>query len=184
MVEKKKRTLTKWTMSHRMKLSVTRLDRQGRYETMIVRDDSVRFMLKGHDCAFAMPHDIAHYVVEKELGLDRGFWGRVAAGGVFPSMSYVDGRRKPQAAERSKSVLKRDPDELADAEVLVRIFSETVAEGHDASAPILTHRLKDRRMAQLRTATTEQIAAVFARYKDLRTRWGDLPVGGSIELRW
>jgi hypothetical protein len=171
-------------MSHRMKLSVTRLDGQGRYETMIVRDDGVRFMLKGHDCAVAMPHDIAHYVVEQALGLARGFWGRVAAGGVFPSMSYVDGRRKPKAAERSKSVLKGDPDELADAEVLVRIFSDTILEGHDETAPILTHRLKDRRMAQKRTATTEEIAAVFARYRDLRARWSDLPVGGSIELRW
>ena len=167
-----------------MKLSVTRLDSQGRYETMIVRDDGVRFMLKGHDCAVAMPHDIAHFVVEKELGLDRGFWGRVAMGGVFPSMSYVDGRRKPKAAERSKSVVKADPDALADAEVLVRIFSDTILEGHDETAPILTHRLKDRRMAQKGMATAAQIAAVFARYGNLRARWGDLPVGGSIELRW
>lgn len=127
---KQKRALKNWNISHRMKLSVTRLDSQGRYETMIVRDDGVRFMLRGPDCTFVMPHDIAHYVVEKELGLDRGFWGRVAAGGVFPGMSHVDGRRKPRAAERSKSILKASPDELADAEVLVRIFSETFQEGH------------------------------------------------------
>ena len=103
-----------------MKLSVTRLDNQGRYETTIVRDDGVRFMLRGPDCTFAMPHDIAHYVVEKELDLDYGFWGRVAAGGVFPSMSHVDGRRRPKAAERSRSMLKAHPERLSQAEVLVR----------------------------------------------------------------
>jgi hypothetical protein len=167
-----------------MKLSVTRLDSQGRYETVIVRDDGVRFMLKGHDCAFAMPHDIAHYVVEKALGLDRGFWGRVAAGGIFPGMSYLDGRRRPKAAERSKSTLKADPDALADAEVLVRIFSETIREGYGLAAPILIHRLKDRRMANKRAVNAEEIAAIFARYNDLRSRWAELPVGGAIELQW
>ena len=54
-----------------MKLVVKRLDTQGRYETTIARD-GVRFVLRGPDCTFAMPHDIAHYVVEKALGLKRG----------------------------------------------------------------------------------------------------------------
>ena len=43
---KQKRALKNWNISQRMKLSVTRLDSQGRYETMIVRDDGVRFMLE------------------------------------------------------------------------------------------------------------------------------------------
>jgi len=167
-----------------MKLSVTRLDDQGRYETTVVRRDGVRFAVRGPDCTFALPHDIAHYVVEKALGLDHGFWGRVAAGAVFPSMSYVDGRRKPKAAERSKSALKAHPDAFADAEVLVRIFSETIREGYALAAPILTHRLKDRRMAGRRAISPEEIAAVFAEYRDLQSRWADLPVGGAIELKW
>src|ERR1051325_2112941 len=124
-----------------MKLSVKRLDAQGRYESTIARDDGVRFRLKGHDCALALPHDIAHYIVENALGLEGGFWGRVAAGGVFPSMTYVDGRRRPKAAERSKTALRAGPDELADAEVLVRIFSDTIREGHDATTLILSPRL-------------------------------------------
>lgn len=169
-----------------MKLSVTRLDDQGRYETMIVRDDGVRFMLRGPDCTFAMPHDVAHYVVEKALRLDRGFWGRVAAGGVFPSMSYVDGRRRPKAAERSKSILKADSDLLSEAEVLVRIFSETIQQGHGETAPVLSERLKDRRLPRGRDAhlNPAQVSRIFATYRDLRARWSDLPVGGSIELRW
>ena len=167
-----------------MQLSVTRLDDQGRYQTMVVRRDGVRFAVRGPDCTFALPHDIAHYVVEKALGLDHGFWGRVAAGAVFPSMSYVDGRRKPKATERSKAVLKAHPDEFADAEVLVRIFSETIRQGFPFAEPILIHRLKDRRMADRRTLSAEEIAVVFAEYRDLQSRWADLPVGGAIELKW
>ena len=167
-----------------MKLSVTRLDDRGRYETTVVRHDGVRFAVRGPDCTFALPHDIAHYVVEKALGLDHGFWGRVAAGAVFPSMSYVEGRRKPKAAERSKSALKAHPDAFADAEVLVRIFSEAIRAGYALAAPVLIRRLKDRRMASRRAVSAEEIAVVFARYMDLRGRWADLPVGGSIELKW
>jgi len=169
-----------------VKLSVTRLDGQGRYETTIVRDDGVRFVLRGPDCTFAMPHDIAHYVVEKALGLDQGFWGRVAGGGVFPSMNHVDGRRKPRAAERSKSILKADPELLSEAEVLVRIFSETIQQGHGETAPVLSDRLKERRLPRGRKAdvSAAQVCRIFATYRDLRSRWSDLPVGGSIELDW
>jgi hypothetical protein len=167
-----------------MKLTVRRLDAQGRYETTIVRDDGVRFTLRGPDCTFALPHDIAHYVVEKALGLDHGFWGRVAAGTVFPGMSYVEGRRKPRATERSESLLKANAAELSEAEVLVRIFSETIREGHVETAPILMYRLKERRTADKRAVRAAQIATIFARYKDLRSRWGELPAGGSIELHW
>ena len=99
-------------------------------------------------------------------------------------MSYLDGRRRPRAAERSNAVLKSNADAFADAEVLVRIFSHTIQEGHEETAPILLHRLKDRRLARSRAVSSEEIAAVFAHYKHLRTRWSELPVGGAIELEW
>jgi hypothetical protein len=169
-----------------MKLSVTRLDDRGRYETMIVRDDGVRFRLKGHDRTFALPHDIAHLVVEKALGLQGGIWGRIAAGAVFPSMSHVDGRRKPKAAERSKVLLKANPDQLSEAEVLVRIFCETIREGHNESSRVLSQRLKERRIPPGGTAqiAQAQISNVFMSYRDLLARWSHLPVGSAIELDW
>src|SRR5882757_6287432 len=71
-----------------MKMAVRRLDRDGRYVTSIARDDGVTFSMQGVGHNFAIPHDVAHYVVEKALGLDRGFWGSVADGAVFPSMTY------------------------------------------------------------------------------------------------
>ncbi len=63
-----------------MKLTIKRLDRNGRYETMIKRDDGVSFHTNGVAHTFAIPHDLAHFLVEKALGLDQGFWGSVAMG--------------------------------------------------------------------------------------------------------
>jgi hypothetical protein len=170
-----------------VKLSVTRLDDQGRYATTIVRDDGVRFVLRGPDCTFAVPHDLAHYVVERALALDEGFWGRVAAGGVFPGMSFIDGRRKPKAAERSKARVKANAGRLSEAEVLVRIFCETIEEGHGEASPVLSRRLEERRIPAGRATSrvgSAEIADIFERYRELRSRWANLPVGGSIELSW
>src|SRR5436190_14283071 len=153
-----------------MKLNVVRLDAQGRYETTIVRDDGVRFALRGPDCTFALPHDMAHYIVERALALNEGFWGRVAAGGVFPGMSFIDGRRKPKAADRSKALVKANADRLSEAEVLVRIFCETIEQGHGEASPVLIRRLKERRIPPGRATSrvgSAEIADIFERYREL-----------------
>ena len=113
-----------------MKLTVTRLE-QGKYETLVTRDDGVSYRLQGVAHAFAIPHDLAHFLIEKTLGLKQGFWGSVAGGAVFKTMSYIGGRRKPRAAKRSESLLKSNAAQLNEAEVLVRIFNDAIEQGHD-----------------------------------------------------
>jgi hypothetical protein len=170
-----------------MKLSVTRLDRDGRYQTLVTRDDGVTFRLQGVAHAFAIPHDLAHYVVEKILELDGGFWASIAEGAVFPSMTYVGGRRKPKAAERSKTVLKTNARPLNEAEVLVRIFNDTIEQGHGESSPVLRGRLKERWAPPghpPRDIPSAKIAEVFAAHRDMLARWKDVPVGGTLELLW
>ena len=124
-----------------MKLAVTRFD-QGRYETAITRDDGVRYRLKGVAHEFAIPHDLAHFLVEKTLGLKSGFWDSIAGGAVFKTMDYIGGRSKPKAAERSKTLLKSNAAELNEAEVLVRIFNDTIEQGHGENSPLLRERLE------------------------------------------
>src|SRR5258706_10658835 len=89
-----------------MRIEVKRLDGDGRYETVMTRDDGVSFRIQGVGHAFAIPHDLAHYLVEKALSIEDGFWGSVASGAVFPSMTHLAGRRKPKASERSSTLLK------------------------------------------------------------------------------
>jgi hypothetical protein len=169
-----------------MKLTVTRLD-QGKYETVIMRDDGVSYRLKGVAHMFAIPHDLAHFLVEKTLRLDRGFWGNVADGAVFKTMGYIGGRRKPKAAERSESLLKANAAPLNEAEAVVRIFNDTIEQGHHENSPVLRERLQNRLVRpglEFRRFRDAEISEVYRAYQDMLARWQKLPVGGSMELKW
>jgi hypothetical protein len=169
-----------------MKLTVTRFD-DGKYETVIMRDDGVSYCLKGVAHMFAIPHDVAHFVVEKTLHLDRGFWSCVADGAVFKTMRYLGGRRKPRAAERSEQLLKENAAQLNEAETLVRIFNDTIEQGHPASSRLLRERLQGRLARpglKFRRFNDAEISEVYAAYADMLAKWKQLPTGGKIELRW
>lgn len=56
-----------------------------------------------------MPHDLAHLIVEKEIGLRRGIFGQIAAGGnagTFHTVSSA-GENKREAARLRRKVVKR-----------------------------------------------------------------------------
>jgi hypothetical protein len=54
-----------------------------RDETAVTRQDGVRLSVPVYGPLEPSPHDLAHYVVELELGLQDGFWASVAAGAIF-----------------------------------------------------------------------------------------------------
>jgi len=168
-----------------MKLAITRLDENGAYETVVMRDDGVSYRLRGVGRKFAIPHDLAHFLVEKTLRLQHGFFGSIAAGAVFPSMSYVGGRRKPRAAERSMATLKENAQQRSEAEALVRIFNDTIEQGHSQTSPVLYGRLKECwGCRKPREISRTQIAEVFALYQQFLLKWRNLPVGATLYLAW
>ncbi|HHO54028.1 MAG TPA: hypothetical protein ENK18_24950 [Deltaproteobacteria bacterium] len=59
-----------------------------------------------------MPRDLAHFVLEAALGLERGFWGCVADGVVFPNMRH-------QQSAAARQVLRACAEALAVAEAQV-----------------------------------------------------------------
>jgi hypothetical protein len=76
-------------------------EREGgrRYRSTFARGDGVRVAFQGGSYTSVggvigeLPHDMAHLIVESELGLDAGVWGTLAAGGLFAgSTKIVDGR--------------------------------------------------------------------------------------------
>jgi hypothetical protein len=170
-----------------VRFELKRLDNDGRYETAITRDDAGRFIMRGVAHTFAIPHDLAHFAVEKALGIKEGFWGTIAAGAVFPTMTHIGGRRRPKASERSRALLKANARALVEAEVLVRIFSDTIENGHPESSAVLLARLQDRlpRPGQaLRQISQANIAAVYSAYNSLRRAWNETPVGASLTYVW
>jgi hypothetical protein len=168
-----------------MKLTVTRFD-HGKYETVIMRDDGVSYRLKGVAHMFAIPHDLAHFLVEKTLHLDRGFFGSIAGGAVFKTMDYIGGRRKPKAAEQSEKLLRDNAAPLNEAEALVRIFNDTIEQGHTQTSPLLRERLRGRliRPGLQRSFSDAEIAEVYTAYREMLQKWEKLPVGGAMQLRW
>ena len=75
-----------------------------------VRDDGVSLRVRTPDRKFSPPHDLIHFVVEKGMHLERGFWGSVADGAKFASVDVIDGRQKPERTkDRHKSSRQMRP---------------------------------------------------------------------------
>jgi hypothetical protein len=170
-----------------MHLSLTRLSDR-RYETVITRGDGVRFHVKGVGHMFAIPHDLAHLAVEQALGLHRGFWGCVASGAVFESMTHLGGRRWPHAAERSRQVLRGNHDHVIEAEFLVRVINDALEQGHGAGSAELRQRLGADRWTPPgqppRPISDAEIAAACAAWNEMLEMWNALPVGGTLDFDW
>ncbi|MEV6846442.1 hypothetical protein [Actinoplanes sp. NPDC051411] len=93
----------------------------------IRRDDGVVLELPGYDRTFRVPHDLAHAVTERALGLSRGVFGSIAGGGVFDNMRVVAGRRpRHDAAERSRRLLAANKAELGRAELIAGVMHQGV----------------------------------------------------------
>lgn len=101
----------------------------------IRRDDGVVFELPGYDRKYRVPHDLAHAVTERALGLSRGVFGSIAGGGVFGNMRVVAGRRpRHDAADRSRRLLSANKRELNQAELIAGIVHQG-AEHHTDPLP-------------------------------------------------
>src|SRR5262245_18930486 len=100
-----------------------------RYRSLVYRDDGVVVLLPGYDRKWRVPSDLAHFAVVRELGLTDGVFGSIAAGGVFPNMQVVAGRKRPHAQQRSEQLLRDNKKSLAVAEVLAGVVHDAVERG-------------------------------------------------------
>jgi len=110
-------------------------------------------MASGRD----LPHDLAQFVVERQLGLEHGFWGVLARGGTFKS---VPGRRQTQPG---RQITRAHRLELEKAEALV-------------NAQVSAWK------AGLATATGTALDAMLRKWRDLAV--GDeLQVNWTVQQR-
>jgi cation diffusion facilitator CzcD-associated flavoprotein CzcO len=100
-------------------------------------------------------------------------------------MTHLAGRRKPKASDRSCTLLKANARALIEAEVLVRIFNDTIEQGQKSI--VLAGRLQDRLASprtKLRPISLRDISAVYSAYKALQQDWRTLPIGGTLTRQW
>ena len=144
-----------------------------------VRDDGVSLRVIAPDRKFSPPHDLIHFIVEKGMHLQRGFWGSIAAGAKFSSMEVIEGRQKPRANERSTQIIKANKQFLSEAEAIVGAFQTTL---HD----VAPHEDALRRLLRTRGRRLEDalIHATWPQLVSFQEQWEELSAGSAIRLKW
>ena len=165
-----------------MRVTFPRLPDHERAYALVERDDGAVYRLYGGLAGPRLPHDIMHFVVERELRIGDGIWGGIAAGIVFDTMQHVSGRRPPHAREGSKELRQRG----LRAEVLAN-FVECVA-GLDHPSDIQIRTLAAAKLTVLPEADADlEPAAVAAAAQALQVeaaRWARLRVGEELTYDW
>jgi hypothetical protein len=154
--------------------------RDRRDQTVVMRQDGVRLRVPVYGKLDPAPHDLAHYVIERELGLRDGFWGSVADGAVFAGMAILDGRQRPHARERSREVQRANARGILFAEVAVEALMRAVSGERlsDEALPVehagvRTRSDRDAMLLQLRPAMAEMCAC-----------WREVPMGDTLLVSW
>jgi len=160
-------------------------DHQPAY-ALVERDDGAVYRLNGGKAGPRLPHDIRHFVVERELHIPDGIWGGIAAGIVFDSMQHVSGRRPPHARERSRELLASFRQRGLRAEVLANFVECVAGLDHPSDLQILT--LAATQLAVLPDADADvdpaQVAAAAQALQVEAARWARLRVGEELSYEW
>ncbi|HLZ71941.1 MAG TPA: hypothetical protein VKV26_18715 [Dehalococcoidia bacterium] len=157
------------------------------YHCIAYRHDGVCLRVSGAGRILPLPHDLVHFVIERELGLTGGFWGSVADGVLFGSITVVSGRQRPHAAERSRTLLRANAELLLQAEVVAGALDAIVAEGADANAQQALRRLNEAQSAvrigrvPMDVVGLRRVCAVLREAAD---GWQKLPFDQPLALRW
>jgi hypothetical protein len=119
-------------------------------------------------------HDLLHYAVESEAGLEGGFWGNLARGRTLADMN-----------DRTGKAMEADGPEMAVIERLVGVLSSAVKGRSPAEMMAGLHSYAEAMGALLPEWLTEAFVAVLQeRMRHLMGHWRATPCGGSMDLDW
>jgi hypothetical protein len=149
-----------------------------------------------------MPHDLMHLVVEAQLGLTRGIFGQLAAGGTAGTFhSIFDPKiRKRTAARirnrikaRGKKLLSVGRDECVESERATFIcwqewLARSKAKDRQTTAKNMSAQAKQVRgtssATELRVLDERKMNEICQHLDQLSSEWSKLEVGQSIAVRW
>lgn len=131
-----------------------------------------------------LPHDLLHFVVERELGIRMGIFGQLAAGGTagtfHPAATGTpagrDGARQRRAlARRGEMLMQQGRADSAESEraaaECMRVWQSSTA-GHEP------------RPSQDATYSAAQLARVCTALDEASAAWTKLRVGEALTLHW
>ena len=130
-----------------------------------------------------MPHDMMHLVVESQLGIERGIFGQLAAGGgTFrvipePSKSARDvARQRRRVSQRGKKMMRTGRDDCAQSEAAVYFC------GHEWRTRSESNRSSER--SALPNLSEDKLEQIFHHLDELSLYWSRLNVGDSMTIQW
>jgi hypothetical protein len=169
-----------------MRVTFPRLPDHERAYALVERDDGAVYRLYGAPAGPRLPHDIMHFVVERELRIGDGIWGGIAAGIIFDTMQHVSGRRPPHARERSAELLAGFGQRGLRAEVLASLVECVAGLDHPSDTQIMT--LAATKLTVLPDSGGDvEPAAVAAAAQAVQVeaaRWARLRIGEELSYDW
>lgn len=148
-----------------MEITVVKVE-SGPHRAVVARPGAAAVQFAVYDYGPILPHDLVHYVVEDELGLEFGFWGLLAAGAKLQSVQAYGARDRRRLPPQDDPLVAAHITELLAAEGLVAAFS-----GLAGTEP-------------LPELEPGQIDRIRARLAQLNERWQATGPGEVVRLRW
>lgn len=116
-----------------------------------------------------LPHDVAHFIVENELGILGGVFGQLAAGGTANTFFSQESKNPRKSRKRGKEMVKANKEDLLFSEHAV-YAAQSRWEKHD----IIPN-------TKISLANLERIIGQFESFAN---KWSKLVIGESIALDW
>lgn len=167
-------------------MTFPRLPDRERAYAVVERDDGAVYRLYGGPAGPRLPHDIMHFVVERELHIRDGIWGGIASGVIFDTMQHVSGRRPPHARDRSKELLATFDQRGLRAELLAGFVQRVACLDHPTDIQIMT--LAATQLSILPDADADlepaEVAAAAQALQVEAARWARLRIGQELSYDW
>ena len=139
--------------------------------------------LPSYSRKFRVPHDIAHAVTERELGMSQGVFGSIAAGAVFENMRVVSGRPRHDARAISARVLRANARALAAAEALSGVLHHAV-EDRGPTPRELLREAWGVISAEPFPWTDAEVTSATDVLREFDERWCALAADGTLDFDW
>jgi hypothetical protein len=118
-----------------------------------------------------LPHDLAHFVVENELGITSGVFAQLAAGGHAGTFQPTSQPRTRKDKKRGNRIAAASRDDAGLSERIVWLACETWKNNLRAVKPV-------------KGVSVEDIKRVCREFDAVSAIWSKLEVGESMTLVW
>ena len=136
-----------------------------------------------------MPHDMMHLVVEAQLGLSRGIFGQLAAGGNAGTFrlsvnddqsSRETARARKRVTKRGKTLLKNGRNDCQESERATWICWQAWL----TRSSLRELTLPAKGATELRALNQIKLDQIFKHLDELSAHWSGLGVGQSVSVSW